>query len=50
MNDANIAPLPITAIKDLDKLLRNKPLIRKPINGNKGTKYTKLLISLSVRN
>ncbi len=37
-NDARITPQPIKPIRDLDKDLRPSPLIRNPINGNKGTK------------
>jgi hypothetical protein len=40
--EARITPLPMMPVMDLDKALRPSPLIKKPINGNSGTRYTKL--------
>jgi hypothetical protein len=34
--EARITPLPMTPIKDLDRLFLPRPLIKKPSKGNKG--------------
>jgi hypothetical protein len=36
--EANKTPQPITLIRDLDKYFLPSPLMRKPINGNRGIK------------
>src|SRR5690349_14622477 len=41
--EANIARVPIAPPALFGNFLQPMPLIRKPINGNKGTKYTKLV-------
>jgi hypothetical protein len=38
INDASTVPHPIIPISDFDKFFLNNPLIKNPINGNKGTK------------
>jgi hypothetical protein len=38
MNYARITPLPIMPLSDLLRFFLPNPLIRKPINGNNGTK------------
>jgi hypothetical protein len=38
MKAANITPLPIILTNDFDSLFLPKPLIKKPSNGNNGTK------------
>jgi hypothetical protein len=37
-NEARITPFPIIPVSDFDKYLLPKPMIKKPINGNNGTK------------
>jgi hypothetical protein len=44
MNEANTVRQPIAPATFLDKLLRPKPKIKNPINGNKGTNQTKFII------
>jgi hypothetical protein len=47
-NDAKIANEPIIPASALGILFHNNPLIRKPIKGNKGTKYTNCDISIKI--